>query len=320
VEHKKNLPTLPRCIGVVTSPTGAAIRDILHILQRRFPAIPVIIYPTAVQGKDAAGEIISAIQTASRRRECDVLIVARGGGSLEDLWSFNDEGVARAMFQCPIPIVSGIGHEIDTTIADFIADVRAPTPSGAAELVSPDQNEWRQTLAQYQRRLLALLQDQINAQQQRLQWLGKRLQQRHPGQHLIQQAQRLDELEQRLLRSIKQQLQQRTLKLGSLHAGLQRHQPLLRISHLNTRFRHIEQRLQQCMHRQLERCQQRLTNNSHALDTVSPLATLGRGYAIIQSSEGTIIRTASSVDPGQQISARLGHGRLNCTVNSTDTQ
>lgn len=319
-DHKQALPGMPACIGVVTSPSGAAIRDILSILQRRFPAIPVIIYPTAVQGKEAAAEIITAIRRAGKRNECDVLIVARGGGSLEDLWSFNDEGVAHAIHQCPIPVVTGIGHEIDTTIADFVADVRAPTPSGAAELVSPDQYEWLQTLGHYQRRLTKLLRDGIKTQTQRLQWLHKRLQQQHPGQQLIQQAQRLDELEQRLQRDIKQQLQQRRLRLDSVHAGLQRHQPLQRISHLNTRYQHIGKRLRQLMQIQLERSRQRLGNNSHALDTVSPLATLGRGYAIVQSLDGTIIRTATAVKNGQQISARLGQGRLNCTVDSTDKQ
>ena len=319
-ERKLPLPDLPRCIGVVTSPSGAAIRDILNILKRRFPAIPVIIYPTAVQGRDAASDIVAAINKAGRREECDVLLVARGGGSLEDLWCFNEESVARALFQCPIPIVTGIGHEIDTTIADYVADVRAPTPSGAAELVSPDQQEWQQTLMHYQSRLKRRLQAQITAQQQRLQWLEKRLQQQHPGQQLSQQVQRLDELEQRLLRNIQQQLQQRRLRLNSQHAELQRHQPLLRISHLNTRFQHLGQRLQQRMQAQLQRCQQRLKNSAHALDTVSPLATLGRGYAIIQDDKQAIVRTANSVKPGQQITARLGKGRLNCIVNSCDNQ
>jgi len=322
--HKRPLPTLPRSIGVVTSPSGAVIRDILSILKRRFPAIPVTIYPTAVQGKAATAEIVAAIKRAGRRYEergeCDVLIVARGGGSLEDLWCFNEESVAHAIFQCPIPIVSGIGHEIDTTIADYVADVRAPTPSGAAELISPDQNEWFQTLTHYQRRLNTLLQDRLNQQQQRLQWLGKRLQQQHPGQQLLQKSQRLDELEQRLQRSIRQHIQHKQLQLNGLHSKLQRHQPLLRIQHLGTRFQHLGQRLQQDIQTQLERCRQRLQAGAHTLDAVSPLATLGRGYAIIQDKNGAIVRSASSVKAGQQINARLGQGRLNCTVDSTDKQ
>ena len=317
-KRKRPLPGLPRCIGVITSPSGAAIRDILSILQRRFPAIPVIIYPTPVQGKAASNEIIGAINKAGQRGECDVLIIARGGGSLEDLWCFNEESVARALYQCPIPVVTGIGHEIDTTIADYVADVRAPTPSGAAELVSPDREEWLQTLRQMQQRLQGRIQEKVNGQQQGLRWLEKRLQQQHPGQRLLQQSQRLDELDQRLQRNIKQRLQQKQLRLDKLDAGLQRHQPLLLIRHLNTRFQYLDQRLLQQIQTHIERRQQRLANSGHALDTVSPLATLGRGYAIIQDHDNAIIRTARGVEPGQKITARLAQGRLDCTVNSID--
>lgn len=321
-EQKRPLPTLPRAIGVVTSPSGAAIRDILSVLKRRFPAIPVIIYPTAVQGQAAASEITAAITLAGQRAtdsgECDVLIVARGGGSLEDLWSFNNEQVARAIHACPVPVISGIGHEIDTTIADFVADVRAPTPSGAAELASPDQNEWLQVYRQYQRRLLTLQQEYKRQRQQQLQWLEKRLRQLHPGQHLLQQTQRLDELEQRLHRRIRQRLEQQRLQLKNLRTGLQRHQPSALLKNLGLQYRHLEQRLQQLMQLQLERRQQRLQTGSQTLDAVSPLATLGRGYAIIQTDDGQIIRHAGSVIRGQHIHARLGHGRLHCTVDTTE--
>jgi len=321
-EHKRPLPTLPRAIGVVTSPSGAAIRDILSILKRRFPAIPVIIYPTAVQGQAAASEITAAITLAGQRAtqygECDVLIVARGGGSLEDLWPFNDEQVARAIYACPVPVVSGIGHEIDTTIADFVADVRAPTPSGAAELVSPDQNEWLQTCRQYQQRLLTLQREHKRQRQQRLLWLQKRLQQLHPGQRLLQQTQRVDELEQRLQRRIHQRLEQQRLQLKNLYTGLQRHQPSARLKNLGLQYHHLEQRLHQLIQLQLERGRQRLQTSSQTLDAVSPLATLGRGYAIIQADDGQIIRHAGNVKRGQHIHARLGHGRLHCTVDATE--
>lgn len=321
-EHKKSLPTLPRTIGIVTSPSGAAIRDILSILKRRFPAIPVIIYPTAVQGQTAAREITAAITLAGRRArdsgECDVLIVARGGGSLEDLWSFNDELVARAIHACPIPVISGVGHEIDTTIADFVADVRAPTPSGAAELVSPDQYEWQQMYRGYQGRLQTLQREHLRQCRQQLQWLHKRLQQMHPGQRLLQQAQRVDELEQRLQRRLRQQLVQQRLQLKNLSSALQRHRPSALVKHLAIQYRHLEQRLRQLMQTQLERRRQRLQANSQTLDAVSPLATLGRGYAIIQDDNGQVIRQAISVDPGQRIHARLARGRLHCTVDTVD--
>jgi len=314
----------PHAIGVVTSPTGAAIRDIISVLKRRFPALPVIIYPTVVQGQSAAADIAAAIELAGQRyeqhNECDVLVVARGGGSLEDLWSFNDEKVARAIFHCPIPVVTGIGHEIDTTIADFVADVRAPTPSGAAELISPDQNELLMALRQYRRRLYKQEQEHRNKALQQLLWLSKRLQHLHPGQRLLQQAQRLDELDQRLRRSIQQQLQNRQLYLNSCIKGFKQQQPLVQINHLNSRFSHLSQLLQSQVHRRLEHLRQRLNYNVHTLDAVSPLATLGRGYSILHTTDGQIVRQSSSIKAGQQLDARLGKGRLRCTVDKTYEQ
>ena len=195
--RKQPLPALPARIGVITSPSGAAVRDVISVLRRRFPAIPVLIYPVPVQGKEAGGEIANAIRLASRRADCDVLILTRGGGSLEDLWPFNEEVVARAIHDCRIPLVSAVGHEIDFTIADFVADRRAATPSAAAELVTPDQLEWLARLTQLSARLENRLRHTLSDDQRRLAWLEQRLQQVHPGQYLRQQAQRLDELEQR---------------------------------------------------------------------------------------------------------------------------
>ena len=200
-ERKRPLPTLPETIGVVTSPTGAAIRDILHILGRRFPAAQVIIYPVPVQGAAAPAAISAMLDLANSRAECDVLIVARGGGSLEDLQAFNDERVARAIARSALPVVSAVGHETDITIADLVADVRAPTPSGAAELVVPDRQVWLQRFAQEQQRLQRLWQRSNQDAQSALERLQQRLQRAHPGTRLAQQVQRLDELEQRRLRA-----------------------------------------------------------------------------------------------------------------------
>jgi exodeoxyribonuclease VII large subunit len=196
-ETKQALPTLPIHIGVITSPSGAAIRDVLSVLRRRFPAIPVLIYPVPVQGKDAGREIAAMLETAAARKECDVLILTRGGGSLEDLWAFNEEIVARAIHACRIPLISAVGHEVDFTIADFVADRRAPTPSAAAELVSPDQTEWLAQVGALETRGVRHIRQTLADSQERLRWLNQRLQLRHPGQYLRQQAQRLDELEQR---------------------------------------------------------------------------------------------------------------------------
>jgi len=203
-EHKSAIPSFPKTIGVITSPTGAAIRDVLTVLQRRFPLLNIIIYPTSVQGAQAAAEIVAALNIANERKECDVLVLGRGGGSLEDLWPFNEEKVARAIFASQIPIISAVGHEIDFTIADFVADLRAATPSHAAELSSPDQFE--------------LL--------ERLNHLSLRLHARHPEQKLQEQMQQLDRLEQRLLRCMQHSLQHKTLQLAELSRGLHAISPL----------------------------------------------------------------------------------------------
>jgi exodeoxyribonuclease VII large subunit len=223
---KKPLPALPACIGVITSPTGAAVRDILSVLGRRFPAIPVVIFPVKVQGQDAAPEIVRALARAERFGECDVLVLARGGGSLEDLWAFNAESVARAIAACGIPVVTGIGHETDFTIADFVADYRAPTPSAAAEAVSPDAAEWRlrfQRLeAQLQQRVRALL----DRHDRTLAFLDRRLNQVHPGPGLRTQSQRLDELELRLRRAVRRILENRSQRAAHLGHRLQAVSPL----------------------------------------------------------------------------------------------
>jgi exodeoxyribonuclease VII large subunit len=197
-ERKRPLPPLPRRIGVITSPTGAAIRDILHVLKRRFAAVPVLIYPVPVQGSSAPPAIVQALREAGERAECDVLILARGGGSLEDLWAFNDERVARAIHDCPLPVVAGIGHEVDFTIADFVADRRAPTPSGAAEIVVPDERSVRRGLRDLLARITRSTETALARYADRLAWLVQRLSQAHPGARLAQQAQRLDELTERM--------------------------------------------------------------------------------------------------------------------------
>ncbi len=313
--NKQPLPTLPEQIGIITSPTGAAIRDILQILERRFPAIPVVIYPVAVQGEAAAAEIVNAIKTATKRKECDVLIIARGGGSLEDLIAFNDEKVARAIHQCRIPTLSAVGHEIDFTIADFVADLRAPTPSGAAELVSPDRTEWLQRFTQWQARLLSATQQQLSQRQQRLEWLEKRLQQQHPGQQLQQQTQRLDELDQRLQRSLKQKLQQQRSELAHIATRLQQHNPRQRIRLLMATQQQLSSRLQRGVQQQLQQRRQQLQGVSRALDAVSPLATLGRGFSITRRLQnGLVLRDVKEVSIGDTIETELAQGRLLCEV------
>jgi exodeoxyribonuclease VII large subunit len=225
-EHKRPLPPLPRRVGIITSPTGAAVRDILHVLARRFRALPVLVYPVPVQGPGAAGQIASMIRLASARAECDVLVIARGGGSLEDLWAFNEEVVARALYDCRIPTVSGVGHEIDFTIADFVADVRAPTPSAAAELIAPNGPEWLDRLSVLSRRATNCAQRILQDRGNRHEWLARRLHQAHPGVRLRHQAQRLDDFEQRFKRAIHAALARGSSRLHAAQRQLAALSPL----------------------------------------------------------------------------------------------
>ena len=310
--HKKPLPSLPKRVGIITSPSGAAVRDILTTLRRRFPGLPVIIYPVPVQGEGAGQQIANMIKRVDTRQECDVLLLARGGGSLEDLWAFNEEAVARAIYGCAIPVVTGIGHEIDFTIADFVADQRAPTPTGAAELISPDQQDWLSQLEGLQKRLAWLTRNHLRHQQQHLENLQKRLQ--HPGRRLGDMAQRLDELEMRMKRASRNRLHALRARLQHAQARLSGRNPINRLTSLQQKNAALSQRLVTGMHHRLSLQQQRLGRLAHALDAVSPLATLGRGYAIVMNEQDRIIRRASEVKTGETVRARLSEGQLYCQV------
>lgn len=313
--HKKALPSLPQCIGVVTSPTGAAIRDILSVLKRRFAGIPVIIYPTAVQGTDAAPQIVSAIETANQRNECDVLLVSRGGGSIEDLWPFNEEIVARAIFESQIPIVSGVGHEIDFTIADFVADYRAPTPSAAAETVTPDKDELKQTFNQQLARLQQFMQHHLHRADQSIKNLSKRL--RHPGDKLREQAQRLDHLEQQLKQNWLVQLMHKQKALQQLQQSITAHSPETLIEKNSNECKNLIKRLSLASQTLLKQKTQQLASISRALDGVSPLNTLSRGFSITSQNDN-IIRDAKDVALGEKVSIQLHQGKLICTADSVE--
>lgn len=316
-DHKRTVPPLPHRIGVITSPTGAAIRDILHILRRRFPVIPVIVYPVQVQGEQAKFDIVKALETAARRAECDVLILARGGGSLEDLWAFNEESVARAIYACPIPVVSGVGHEIDFTIADLVADVRAPTPSGAAELVVPDGREWlRHVLALEHRAGLAATR-RVAERGARVRQLAARLQRCHPGYLLRQNAQRLDELRQRLAAGQRNRLALDRLRITNALRQLRANSPGARLRFSAERVSNVRRRLAAGVRVTMTAAGSRLAVLSGRLQTVSPLRTLERGYAIVQDARGRIVRHAGTLTPGDTITARVAHGSLEATVRKT---
>ena len=320
-DHKKPLPTLPKKVGIITSPTGAAVRDIVSVLKRRYAAIPLLIYPVAVQGEGAGKEIAQAIELANQRQECDLLLVTRGGGSLEDLWAFNEEVVARAIHASEIPIVSGVGHEIDFTIADFVADRRAPTPSAAAELISPDRDELQHFLTRQQNRLVNRMRETLKQSRQQSAWLTKRLTQQHPGKQLQTKAQRVDELEQRLTQGMARLRHRDNSTLKHLNEVLKHHSPLNRLTQLKTRFNHLQQRMERTMQHSLDNKQSQTIAISRALNNISPLGTLERGYAIVNKlPEETPIRDATDVTIGEKIQARLASGSLRCTVDEIKTE
>jgi exodeoxyribonuclease VII large subunit len=291
-ERKQELPLLPRRIGIITSPSGAAIRDILSVLGRRFPAIPVVIYPAAVQGDAAPAELVAALKTAVRRDECDVLIVGRGGGSLEDLWAFNDETLAHAIADCPLPVVSGIGHEVDFTIADFVADVRAPTPSGAAEITVPSQHDWQRHVAALALRIGRIGERAVDDRAQQLDWLGGRL-----------------------AASVRRQLLASKHQLQSVRSELVQLSPALSVQRSIGRLAHLQQRLATGIRNRVSNTEHRAALLGRALHSVSPLATLDRGYAIVKdASTNKVLLRAHDIKTGNDIRAHLSKGELVATV------
>ncbi len=314
-ERKRALPGFPHRLGVITSPTGAAIRDVLSVLQRRLPGLPVVLYPVAVQGDEAARQIVQALRIANLRSECDVLLLVRGGGSLEDLMAFNDEAVARAVAASEIPVVAGVGHEIDFSIADFVADRRAATPSAAAELASPDRRELLRRLVGLEQRMGLAQQRRMREQGSRLKGLGQRLAPLHPAGRLAQRQQRIDELDLRLRRQVGRHLQGLRARLGALRADLEGHTPAHRLEHWGLRLRERQRRLGYAVRQCLGQGGERLARAGQTLDAVSPLATLSRGYAIVSEyPDGPILRDAAAVGPGARVRTRLACGQLVCRV------
>lgn len=313
--HKQRLPEHPKQIGVITSSSGAAIRDILKVLKRRNPSLSVIIYPTLVQGDKAKDTIVKAIEIANQRNECEVLIVSRGGGSLEDLWPFNEESVARAIFNSQIPIVSGVGHEVDFTIADFVADVRAATPSAAAETVSEDRAKVLQTLSHIQTQLYRLITHRLSSEHQRLDTLKHRL--KHPKDKLQEQAQKLDYLEQQLNLLMKSQLQRYQSKLEQLYARLP--SPQQKLVYAQEQVRQLNQRLFRRLQQTLTDKYTALNNIKQSLHMLSPLATLDRGYTITTDKKQKAITSVSDLNCGQKVDVRFKDGVAGCVVESLDS-
>ena len=314
VDIKQALPELPKHIGVITSATGAAIRDVLSVLKRRFPSIPVSIYPVPVQGERAAPEISNALHLAAKQKRCDVLLLVRGGGSLEDLWAFNEEQLIRAMAACNIPIISGIGHETDTTIADFAADHRAATPSAAAELVSPNQQTYLHKLQGYQRNLTRLMQNQLKYANEQAEWLQGRLKNQHPQSQLMQQSQQLDDLTENLQYAFAGLISEKKHQLKYALQSLINNRPDQFIDYQKVQLEDLSSRLLYMAQHSVENKQQQLANISRTLQAVSPLNTLSRGYSITRNNKGQSINQPDQLEKGDIILTQLQYGEIKSRI------
>jgi exodeoxyribonuclease VII large subunit len=296
-EHKQSLPAYPLHIAVITSPSGAALRDILNVLQRRWPLAAVRVYGVPVQGNEAAPAIVKALEAANQHQWADIIITGRGGGSLEDLWAFNEEIVARAVFASGIPVVSAVGHEIDFSISDFVADMRAPTPSAAAELISPDQRELKQNWVAYSRHLQQRCMYQLQKLSQQLDHLAHRLRQQHPGQRLLQHRTMLQQARQRLHLAGKHIVPERRRSLEDLSAH--------RLVPAGARIVPERRRL--------------LQELARTLNALSPLPTIARGYAIVTEAEsGAVISSVKNTEAGQSLITQLIDGQILSTVDKTN--
>ena len=314
-ENKSELPNLPKRIGVITSPSGAAVQDILTVLNRRFPIIPIIIFPVAVQGEQAAPQIQNALEKANFRADCDLLILARGGGSLEDLWAFNEEIVARAIFDSEIPIISAIGHETDVTISDFTADLRAPTPSGAAELAVPDQHDWIKSIDNISEKINTIITQQINSKSQLSDWINKRLSQSSPMMTVKRQIEKSNNLQKMLSSSILQNLSRQEKNIHQLKSNLNEVSPRLKIHTQLSRIKELNQKITSCSDHLLEGLNNRIKLASKTLNSVSPLRTLDRGYAIARDAKTkNVIMSADTIEIENDIEVKLAKGEIKVTV------
>lgn len=312
---KKPIPNMPRSVCVITSRTGAVIHDILHVSRRRFPALEIYLIPVAVQGEGAAQQIAAAIELANRHQVADVLIVGRGGGSLEDLWAFNEEIVARAIHQSTLPVISAVGHEVDFSIADMVADARAPTPSAAAEYITPDQFELSQKLDDQQRRLTFHLKNTLSRAKQKLDMNQKRI--LHPGKALELKAQRAESLRKALQQLIQLDLQHNVSKLSSRQSRLERFHPQAQIEQAKNRSSNVFARCNELMKSSLTTQAHRFNLAANKLNLVSPLATMERGYSVLLNEEGKAIDSIGSINQGDQLEARVKDGLIKLSVNST---
>ncbi|MGB0899963.1 MAG: exodeoxyribonuclease VII large subunit, partial [Psychrobium sp.] len=311
---KMAVPDNIKRLGVVTSPTGAAIKDILSVMKRRAPDIEVIIYPCLVQGQSAANEIAKAVHIANMRDECDLLIVGRGGGSMEDLWCFNDQYLAHTIFNSPLPIISAVGHEVDVTISDFVADYRAPTPSAAAEILSVSNEEQKQQCTMLARQLHHAITNNIHAQRQQLHELASRLKAQDPKFKLAQQAQYIDELNHQIITTMSTKLHNNEQRLAQLMQRLLQQSPQAKISAHAAHNQQLATRLNHAISQQLTTQQARYQGLMRELHSVSPIATLARGYSITLDKNKQVVTQASELSAGDTLVTKLHQGEVTSKI------
>jgi exodeoxyribonuclease VII large subunit len=310
---KKPLPFLPQRVAVITSPTGAAIRDFLKIIRRRFANLEIIVVPVKVQGEGAAAEMVQALDLVNRELDVDVIVLTRGGGSIEDLWAFNQEELALAIRASRIPVVSAVGHEIDVTISDLAADLRAPTPSGAAELLVVEKETLKQQLTQFQARLQSGFKTELESLQEKLRFLSKGL--RDPRKRLADSWLRLDEVESRLSRMMSFMIMDRKRSLAAGERALILHSPLKTIAGLHQRIEFQSRSMAMMVARKLRDCRMGVSMLQEKLKDMSPLSVLGRGYSITRKlPEGLVLRSSSQVARGDRVKVKLAEGELECLV------
>jgi len=317
-QFKQEIPRNIHTVGIVTSPTGAAIKDIISVLLRRNPSMTILIYPALVQGAQAKNDIVHAIDIANQREECQVLIVGRGGGSLEDLWSFNEEDVVNAIFHSRIPIISAVGHEIDTTLSDLVADLRAPTPSAAAELVSQDNSELRNKLSELSKRAQHLLIQKVKQQSSTLQTLNHRLTQVHPERKLQQYQQKSDELNMRLDKAIQRELERFKRTPEKLARALHHYNPTKNITQQQNQLYQLDERLKRGGQLLVKNKAEHFVSIIEQLHIVSPLATIARGYSVSRNSKNQIIRSIDQVKVGDKVTIQVNDGSFNTQITSKD--
>ena len=318
-ERKQALPGYPGKIALVTSPSGAVIRDMLHVLKRRWPLAKIRLYPVPVQGEEAPPAIIKALRAADEHQWADVILLGRGGGSLEDLWAFNDEGVARAISDCSLPLISAVGHETDFSISDFVADLRAPTPSAAAELATPDARSLAGHFKRLERQITVRMVDHRNTVTQRLDHAWHRLQQVHPSRRLEEQRKRLGQAEAGILREIRRRIEENRRSVAHLEKQLSVQHPGTTIRLRRERLEAASTQLTREIQGLVRQKKDRAAQIARTLNAVSPLNTVGRGYALITATEsGEVISSTTSVEQDHQVIAQVADGRLFCTVNGTD--